>query len=220
MLPSIWFLLWGLLWAVYFMLDGFDLGLGVLSPFLAKSETDKRIIYNVAGPFWDGNEVWLIAAGGVTFAAFPTTYAVMFSSLYSALMLVLFGLIFRGVAFEFRGKVDSPGWRKTLGCGPLCGELPARLSAGRGLRQHLCGHPHRRKWGLPGNTLHSSQSLRPAGWTPLSHALPGSRRLWLASRRKGSSRSAPVPPPRPCGGFWRAWPWPFWWPPGTPPAST
>jgi cytochrome d ubiquinol oxidase subunit II len=128
MLPSIWFLLWGLLWAVYFMLDGFDLGLGVLSPFLAKSETDKRIIYNVAGPFWDGNEVWLIAAGGVTFAAFPTTYAVMFSSLYSALMLVLFGLIFRGVAFEFRGKVDSPGWRKLWDAALFVGSfLPAFL---------------------------------------------------------------------------------------------
>ena len=112
MLPSIWFLLWGVLWAVYFMLDGFDLGLGTLTPFLARSEEDKRIIYNAIGPHWDGNEVWLITAGGVTFAAFPTTYAVMFSSLYSALMLVLFGLIFRGIALEFRSKMENPSWRK------------------------------------------------------------------------------------------------------------
>jgi len=112
MLETIWFVLWGVLWAVYFMLDGFDLGLGTLMPLLARDDNDRRVIYNAMGPFWDGNEVWLITAGGVTFAAFPTTYAVMFSSLYSALLLILFALILRGVAFEYRGKVDSPGWRR------------------------------------------------------------------------------------------------------------
>jgi len=111
-LESIWFFLWGLLWAIYFMTDGFDLGLGTLMPFLAKSEDDKRVIVNSMGPLWDGNEVWLLTAGGVTFAAFPLVYAVMFSSLYTALMLILFALILRGVAFEFRGKVDSDKWRK------------------------------------------------------------------------------------------------------------
>jgi cytochrome bd ubiquinol oxidase subunit II len=112
MLQTIWFVLWGLLWAIYFMLDGFDLGLGILRPFIARDETESRIIYNVMGPFWDGNEVWLITAGGVTFAAFPTTYAVMFSTLYAPLLLILFGLIIRAVSFEFRGQIDSPGWRK------------------------------------------------------------------------------------------------------------
>ena len=111
-LESIWFFLWGLLWAIYFMTDGFDLGLGTLMPFLAKSEDDKRVIVNSMGPLWDGNEVWLLTAGGVTFAAFPLVYAVMFSSLYTALMLILFALILRGVAFEFRGKVESAKWRK------------------------------------------------------------------------------------------------------------
>ncbi len=111
-LESIWFFLWGLLWAIYFMTDGFDLGLGTLMPFLAKSEHDRKTIVNSMGPLWDGNEVWLLTAGGVTFAAFPLVYAVMFSSLYSALMLILFALILRGVAFEFRGKVDSDKWRK------------------------------------------------------------------------------------------------------------
>jgi cytochrome d ubiquinol oxidase subunit II len=111
-LESVWFFLWGLLWAVYFMTDGFDLGVGSLLPFLGKSEEDKKIMVNSLGPLWDGNEVWLLTAGGVTFAAFPKVYAVMFSSLYSALMLILFALIVRGVAFEFRGKVDSPAWRK------------------------------------------------------------------------------------------------------------
>lgn len=112
MLESIWFILWGVLWAVYFMLDGFDLGMGTLMPFLAKNETEKQMFYQAMGPFWDGNEVWLITAGGVTFAAFPTTYAVMFSGLYSALMLILFALIFRGVALEYRNKVQHPTWKK------------------------------------------------------------------------------------------------------------
>lgn len=111
-LETIWFILWGVLWSLYFMLDGFDLGMGTLMPFVAKSENDKRTIYNAAGPFWDGNEVWLITAGGVTFAAFPAAYAVMFSSMYSALFLLLIMLIIRGVSFEFRSKIDSPAWKK------------------------------------------------------------------------------------------------------------
>lgn len=110
-LQIVWFILWALLWAVYFVLDGFDLGLGSLLPFLGKKEEDRRIMYNAAGPFWDGNEVWLISAGGVTFAAFPTVYAVMFSALYAPLLLLLFALIFRAVSFEFRGKVESAAWR-------------------------------------------------------------------------------------------------------------
>lgn len=111
-LQTTWFFLWGLLWAVFFMTDGFDFGIGALYPFLGKSNEDKRIMINSIGPLWDGNEVWLITAGGVTFAAFPKVYAVMFSSLYSALMLILFALILRGVSFEFRGKVDDPRWQK------------------------------------------------------------------------------------------------------------
>ncbi len=128
MLNIIWFILWGLLWAIYFMLDGFDLGAGTLMPFLAKNETERRIIYNSMGPLWDGNEVWLITAGGVTFAAFPTTYAVMFNGLYSALLLLLFALIIRGVSFEFRGKVESPAWRKVWDTCLVVGSfLPALL---------------------------------------------------------------------------------------------
>jgi cytochrome d ubiquinol oxidase subunit II len=109
----IWFVLWGVLWAVYFMLDGFVLGSGFLAGFLAKSDTEKRVLINAVGPVWDGNEVWLVTAGGATFAAFPTTYALMFSNLYSALILLLFALIVRGVSFEFRGKIDSPVWKKS-----------------------------------------------------------------------------------------------------------
>jgi len=128
MLESIWFVLWGVLWAVYFMLDGFDLGLGALMPVLAKNDADKRVIYGAMGPFWDGNEVWLLTAGGVTFAAFPATYAVMFSGLYSALMLILFALILRGVSFEFRNKVADPRWKAVWDiCLTVGSFLPALL---------------------------------------------------------------------------------------------
>jgi len=128
MLETIWFVLWGVLWAVYFMLDGFDLGTGALMPFLAKNEEEKQTMYRSLGPFWDGNEVWLITAGGVTFAAFPMMYAVMFSSLYSALMLVLFALILRGVSVEFRNQVESPRWKAVWDLGMFLGSaLPALL---------------------------------------------------------------------------------------------
>ncbi|MBF0202942.1 MAG: cytochrome d ubiquinol oxidase subunit II [Desulfamplus sp.] len=111
-LQTIWFFLWGLLWAIFFMTDGFDFGVGTLYPYLGKSEEDKRSMINSIGPFWDGNEVWLITAGGVTFAAFPKVYAVMFSSLYTPLLFILFALILRGVAFEFRGQIENPGWKR------------------------------------------------------------------------------------------------------------
>ena len=128
MLETTWFVLWGLLWAVYFVLDGFDFGLGTLLPFLAKNEEEKRIIFNAAGPYWDGNEVWLITAGGVTFAAFPKAYAVMFSALYAPLLILLFALIFRAVSFEFRNKKDCPTWRKFWdACQFLGNFLPALL---------------------------------------------------------------------------------------------
>jgi cytochrome d ubiquinol oxidase subunit II len=107
----IWFVLWGVLWAAYFMTDGFVLGTGFLSGILAKNDGEKRVLINCVGPVWDGNEVWLLTAGGATFAAFPTTYALMFSNLYSALVLLLFALIVRGVSFEFRGKLDGDGWK-------------------------------------------------------------------------------------------------------------
>jgi cytochrome d ubiquinol oxidase subunit II len=110
-LQIIWFVLWSVLWAVYFTLDGFVLGSSMLQNFVARSDIERRVVINTLGPVWDGNEVWLITAGGVTFAAFPTTYALMFSYLYTPLLLLLFSLIVRGVAFEFRGKVDDPRWK-------------------------------------------------------------------------------------------------------------
>jgi len=115
-LQAIWYFLWVLLWAVYFATDGFDLGIGALLPFLGKNDEEKRIMFNSIGPLWDGNEVWLITAGGVTFAAFPLMYAVMFSSLYTALMLILFALIIRGVALNSEARSTAPDGRS---CGIL-----------------------------------------------------------------------------------------------------
>ncbi len=124
----IWFILWGVLWAVYFMLDGFVLGTGMLHHYLARNDQDKKIMINTVGPVWDGNEVWLVTAGGATFAAFPKTYALMFSYLYSALLLLLFSLIIRGVSIEFRGKINNDGWKKTWDLGIFIGSaLPALL---------------------------------------------------------------------------------------------
>jgi cytochrome d ubiquinol oxidase subunit II len=128
MLGIIWFLLWGVLWSVYFMLDGSDLGLGTVMPAVAKNNEERKLVYRSMGPFWDGNEVWLITAGGVTFAAFPATYAVLFSGLYTPLMLILFALILRGVTFAFRGKIDDPKWRNIWDrCLVLGSFLPALL---------------------------------------------------------------------------------------------
>lgn len=127
-LQTTWFFLWGLLWAIFFMTDGFDLGIGTLYPILGKTEENKRVMINAMGALWDGNQVWLITAGGVTFAAFPMVYAVMFSSLYTALMLILFALIIRGVSFEFRGKLDDPRWVKVWDICIFTGSfLPALL---------------------------------------------------------------------------------------------
>ncbi len=111
-LESLWFALIGVLWIGYFFLEGFDFGVGVLLPFLGKDEVDRRIMVNTIGPVWDGNEVWLIVAGGATFAAFPEWYATLFSGFYLALFLILAALIFRGVAFEFRGKDRHPEWKR------------------------------------------------------------------------------------------------------------
>lgn len=111
-LGDIWFVLWGVLWGVYFALDGFDFGIGMLAPVLGlSSEKEKTAMHLVTGPVWDGNQVWLITAGGVTFAAFPLAYAVMFSSLYTALLLLLLMLILRGAAAELRQQSSHPTWR-------------------------------------------------------------------------------------------------------------
>jgi cytochrome bd ubiquinol oxidase subunit II len=111
-LNDVWFGLIAVLWTGYFLLEGFDFGVGVLLPVLGRDETRRRVLLNTIGPVWDGNEVWLIVAAGATFAAFPEWYAALFSGFYLPLLLILVALIGRGVAFEYRGKVDSDRWRR------------------------------------------------------------------------------------------------------------
>jgi cytochrome bd ubiquinol oxidase subunit II len=111
-LSDLWFIAIATLWAGYFLLEGFDFGVGILLPVLARDDGERRVLINTIGPVWDGNEVWLLTAGGATFAAFPGWYAAMFSSFYLPLLLVLVALILRGVAFEYRGKHDDPRWRR------------------------------------------------------------------------------------------------------------
>ena len=110
-LETTWFLLVGVLLAGYAILDGFDLGTGMLHLFVAKNDRERREVMNAIGPVWDGNEVWLLTAGGALFAAFPPVYATVFSGLYLALMLLLVALILRAVSMEFRSKLEAPRWR-------------------------------------------------------------------------------------------------------------
>src|SRR5579863_7868600 len=127
-LATFWFILIAILWSGYFVLEGFDFGVGILLPFLGRDDTERRVLINTIGPVWDGNEVWLLTAGGATFAAFPLWYASMFSGFYLALLFILVALIVRGVCFEFRSKVDSPRWRTTWDWAIFAGSvLPALL---------------------------------------------------------------------------------------------
>lgn len=111
-LSELWFILVAVLFIGFFFLEGFDFGVGMATRLLAKNDTEKRMLINSIGPFWDGNEVWLLTAGGAMFAAFPNWYATLFSGFYIPLVVLLLALIARGVAFEFRGKVGNANWRK------------------------------------------------------------------------------------------------------------
>lgn len=127
-LNTLWFALVAVLFIGFFFLEGFDFGVGILLPFLGKDDADRRVIVNAIGPFWDGNEVWLITAGGAMFAAFPHFYATLFSGFYLPLVLMLLALIARGVAFEFRSKDRHPRWRATWDWAIFAGSLiPAVL---------------------------------------------------------------------------------------------
>ena len=117
-----------MLWTGYFVLEGFDFGVGMLLRVLSRDNTDRRVLINTIGPVWDGNEVWLLVAGGATFAAFPLWYASLFSGFYLALLVILVALIVRGVAFEFRGKIDSDRWRRGWDVAIIAGSVvPALL---------------------------------------------------------------------------------------------
>uniref|UniRef100_A0A7V4G7M7 Cytochrome d ubiquinol oxidase subunit II n=1 Tax=Desulfobacca acetoxidans TaxID=60893 RepID=A0A7V4G7M7_9BACT len=201
MLEMIWFLLWGVLWGVYFMLDGYDLGLGSLMPLLAKTDGERAQVYRAMGPFWDGNEVWLITAGGVTFAAFPATYAVLFSGLYTPLMLILFALILRGVTFAFRGKVDHPRWRQLWDVALVVGSFLPALLLGVAFANLFKGIPIDQE-GIYQGTLFTL--LNPYGIAGgllfvLFFALHGA--LWLSTKAEGELQERAVAWAR------KIWPW-------------
>jgi cytochrome d ubiquinol oxidase subunit II len=120
-LTLVWFVLIAILWTGYLVLEGFDFGVGMLLPFLGRKDKDRRVMINTIGPVWDGNEVWLITAGGATFAAFPEWYATLFSGFYLPLLLILIGLILRIVSFEWRGKINTDTWRAWADRGIMVG---------------------------------------------------------------------------------------------------
>ena len=134
-LQILWFILIAVLWIGFFFLEGFDFGVGMLLPFLGKKDEERRAIINSIGSVWDGNEVWLLTAGGATFAAFPHWYATMFSGFYLALFLLLVGLIIRGISFEYRSKDAGPRLAQPLRLDDRHRLLPGGSPARRGLCQ-------------------------------------------------------------------------------------
>ncbi len=150
-LQIIWFILIAVLWIGFYFLEGFDFGVGMLLPFLGKKDEERRAIINTIGPSWDGNEVWLLTAGGATFAAFPNWYATMFSGFYLALFLLLVGLIVRGIAFEYRSKDPSPRWRRTFDWMIAVGSFLPPLLFGTAFANLAQGVPINEKMVFTGN---------------------------------------------------------------------
>jgi len=140
-LQILWFVLIAILWIGFHFLEGFDFGVGMLMPFLGKKDEERRAIINTIGPIWDGNEVWLLTAGGATFAAFPHWYATMFSGFYLALFLLLVGLIIRGISMEYRSKQPEPAWRSRFDWMIATGSFLASLLLGTAFANLLNGVP-------------------------------------------------------------------------------
>ncbi len=150
-LQIIWFVLIAVLWIGFFFLEGFDFGVGMLMPFLGKNDRERRALINTIGTVWDGNEVWLLTAGGATFAAFPQWYATMFSGFYLALFLLLVGLIIRGIAFEYRSRDANPRWRTTFDWMIAIGSFLAALLLGTAFSNLAHGVPINDKMMYTGN---------------------------------------------------------------------
>jgi len=140
-LPTLWFIIIAFFWTGYLFLEGFDLGVGMLMRGFARNNTERRVLLNTVGPVWDGNEVWLVTAGAATFAAFPHWYASLFAGLYLPLVFVLLALIFRAVAFEYRGKMDSDRWRSVWDWAIVLGSLVAAFGVGAMLALTTTGLP-------------------------------------------------------------------------------
>jgi cytochrome bd ubiquinol oxidase subunit II len=152
-LHTIWFLIIAIFWVGFFVLEGFDFGVGALHTFIGRDEEERRVAINTIGPWWDGNEVWLIVAGAATFAAFPGWYATWFSALYIALVLLLLALFGRGVSFEWRGKRDSVRWRAGWSWALTVGSILIPLLIGVALGDLLHGLPINQNHDYTGNFL-------------------------------------------------------------------
>ena len=150
-LHTIWFIIIAILWIGFFVLEGFDFGVGALHMLIGKSDTERRVLINTIGPWWDGNEVWLIVAGASMFAAFPDWYATMFSALYLALVVLLVALFARGTAFEYRGKRESERWRNGWSWALTAGSILIPLLVGVALGDLLHGLPIDSKHEFTGN---------------------------------------------------------------------
>ncbi|MEW6403480.1 MAG: cytochrome d ubiquinol oxidase subunit II [Chloroflexota bacterium] len=150
-LQILWFILIAVLWIGFHFLEGFDFGVGMLLPFIGKKDDERRAVINTIGSVWDGNEVWLLTAGGATFAAFPHWYATMFSGFYLALFLLLIGLIIRGVAFEYRSKDANPQWRNLFDWMIAVGSFLAALLLGAAFANLARGVPINEKMMYTGN---------------------------------------------------------------------
>jgi cytochrome d ubiquinol oxidase subunit II len=165
-LKLIWWLLVGVLLVGFAIMDGHDMGVGTLLPFVGKDDTERRVIINTVGPHWDGNQVWFITGGGAIFAAWPLVYATAFSGFYWAMLAVLWALFFRPVGFDYRSKIQNATWRKTWDWGLFVGGAVPPLIFRRGLRQPAAGRalPLRRHAGvhLHRQLLGAAQSLRAA----------------------------------------------------------
>jgi cytochrome bd ubiquinol oxidase subunit II len=140
-LGDLWLIIVAFLWVGFFVLEGFDFGVGMLHSFIGRSDTERRVVINCIGPVWDGNEVWLIVAGGATFAAFPGWYATMFSALYLAVVLTLAALIVRGLSFEWQRKFSDPRWRRFWRWGLTIGSALIPFLIGVALGDLLHGLP-------------------------------------------------------------------------------
>src|SRR5690349_21405937 len=198
-LTDVWFLLIAVLWTGYLVLEGFDFGVGVLLPLVGRTETDRRVAINTIGPVWDGNEVWLLVAGGATFAAFPEWYATLFSGFYLPLLIILVALIVRGVAFEFRGKIDDDGWRRNWDRAIVFGSAVPALLWGVALANVVRGVPLDARHEFTGTllTLLNPYALLGGVATLLVFALHGA--VFLALKTHGPVRERAAELARPTG---------------------
>ncbi len=198
-LNTVWFILIMVLFTGFFFLEGFDYGVGILLPFLGKDDADRRVIINTIGPVWDGNEVWLLTAGGAIFAAFPNWYATLFSGFYLALAVMLIALIMRGVAFEFRSKDARPGWRSFWDWMIFFGSFVPALLWGVALGNLLKGVPIDAQMNYTGDffTLLSPYTLITGVYTVLLVTLHGAVFLSMKTGDEVSERARKT--------AWRLW---------------